>query len=134
MLDLLELYTHHRQATAVGPSYALDVFLNVRISLNEEAEAKSLPRFTYATQRKPGSSSAKHANGSEFDPHHMQVGTPYHANPLTPKTAFEVKDKHIDNMEDGTLRFILDHEQAKEERETIGAFFTTEVEEYPADD
>lgn len=140
MLDLLELYTHHRQATAVGPSYALDVFLNIRISLNEEAEAKNLPRFTYA-RRKPGTldkskspSGARHVNGSRFNRNQPPVESPSHINPLTPKTAFEVRDKHIDNMEDGTLRFILDHEQAKEERETIGGYFTVEMEEYAADE
>src|SRR5882757_9977047 len=37
LLDLLELYTHHRTSTVVGPELPVDTFLEVRIPLNLEA-------------------------------------------------------------------------------------------------
>ncbi|OAP55341.1 hypothetical protein AYL99_10314 [Fonsecaea erecta] len=46
LLDLLELYTHHRTSTVVGPTFPVDTFLEVRIPLNLESEEKSIPRFT----------------------------------------------------------------------------------------
>ncbi|KAL2433563.1 hypothetical protein ABEF95_005982 [Exophiala dermatitidis] len=46
LLDLLELYTHHRTMTSVGPDFPVDRFLEVRIPLNVESEEKRLPRYT----------------------------------------------------------------------------------------
>ncbi|KAK5233230.1 RNA polymerase II C-terminal domain kinase beta subunit [Exophiala xenobiotica] len=46
MLDLLELYTHHRTSTAVGPDFPVDTFLTVRIPLNVESEEKKIARYT----------------------------------------------------------------------------------------
>ncbi|KAK5304939.1 RNA polymerase II C-terminal domain kinase beta subunit [Exophiala xenobiotica] len=46
MLDLLELYTHHRTSTAVGPDSPVDTFLTVRIPLNVESEEKKIARYT----------------------------------------------------------------------------------------
>lgn len=45
LLDLLDLYIHHRQSTAAA-DIPLDAFLQVRIPLNEEMDAKKLPRYT----------------------------------------------------------------------------------------
>ncbi|KAJ4581009.1 hypothetical protein ABEF95_006595 [Exophiala dermatitidis] len=46
LLDLLELYTHHRTMTSIGPDFPVDRFLEVRIPLNVESEEKRLPRYT----------------------------------------------------------------------------------------
>ncbi|KIX05315.1 uncharacterized protein Z518_06187 [Rhinocladiella mackenziei CBS 650.93] len=46
LLDLLELYTHHRTSTAIGPNFPVDRFLEVRIPLNLESEEKDIPRYT----------------------------------------------------------------------------------------
>lgn len=47
LFDLLELYTHNRNSTTVGPHFPPDRFLTVRIPLNKEAEAQRLPRYTH---------------------------------------------------------------------------------------
>ncbi|KIW22447.1 uncharacterized protein PV07_12332 [Cladophialophora immunda] len=46
LLDLLELYTHHRTSTVIGPTFPVDTFLEVRIPLNLESEEKNIPRYT----------------------------------------------------------------------------------------
>lgn len=46
LLDLLELYTHHRAQTMVGPDFPVDRFLEVRIPLNLESEERGIPRYT----------------------------------------------------------------------------------------
>jgi CTD kinase subunit beta len=79
LLDLLDLYMHHRSSTSIGPLYTLETFLNIRIGLNNEATAASLPRYTlYSSDTSPdaqqGSNGLKSRNG--FDP----------TSPLTPAT------------------------------------------------
>ncbi|KAI9655546.1 MAG: RNA polymerase II C-terminal domain kinase beta subunit [Bathelium mastoideum] len=46
LLDLLDLYTHHRAATLEGPKFAIDAFIAIRIPLNNEATAAGFPRHT----------------------------------------------------------------------------------------
>ncbi|KAL9084157.1 MAG: hypothetical protein Q9165_008205 [Trypethelium subeluteriae] len=71
LLDLLDLYTHHRTQTLEGPKFAIEAFIAIRITLNNEAAADSLPRHTetdeaaLATLRQnaAASSSASLTNG-----------------------------------------------------------------------
>ncbi|KAF2231023.1 cyclin-like protein [Viridothelium virens] len=46
LLDLLDLYTHHRNQTIEGPKFAIEAFIAIRITLNNEAAADALPRHT----------------------------------------------------------------------------------------
>ncbi|KAL0264922.1 RNA polymerase II C-terminal domain kinase beta subunit [Diplodia seriata] len=46
MLDLLDLYTHHRNTSLIGPHHPLDTYINVRIALNQESKDARLPRYT----------------------------------------------------------------------------------------
>ena len=67
LLDLLELYTHYRTSTVVGPEFAVDIFLEVRIPLNQEVESRKLPRFTEwrePPRTKPNQPKAAVANGN----------------------------------------------------------------------
>jgi CTD kinase subunit beta len=46
LLDLLELYTHHRSQSVIGPEFPVELFLEVRIPLNQESMQHKIPRFT----------------------------------------------------------------------------------------
>ncbi|KAJ4353507.1 RNA polymerase II C-terminal domain kinase beta subunit [Didymosphaeria variabile] len=64
LLDLLDLYTHHRVNTALGPYYSLETFINIRITLNDEASAANIPRYaTYASEAT--ASDTKATNGTK---------------------------------------------------------------------
>jgi hypothetical protein len=51
--DLLDLYIQHRASTALSP-LPLDIFLQVRIPLNEEMDRRKLPRYTNWVDTAPG--------------------------------------------------------------------------------
>ncbi|PGH15513.1 hypothetical protein AJ80_05530 [Polytolypa hystricis UAMH7299] len=154
ILDLLELYTHHRSLTTVGPDFSLDLFLNIRIPLNQESDTKRLPRFNYWEKAKP-QPSAPHANANGVkangknrrDRHNKkdknrdkekendaakESGPP--VNPMTPAPAYEIKGKPVERGRDGTVRFMLYPEQAKAERSTVAEYFAVEMEEYEVDE
>jgi CTD kinase subunit beta len=132
MLDLLELYTHHRGSTSVGPDSPLDLFLTIRIPLNQEADSQRLPRFTYWKRSRSGSNGIRTSNGSKDS-----KDTPKDTNlpnPMTPTAAHAVKGKMGERGRDGTVRFILHPEQAREERTTVAEYFKVEMEEYEVDE
>jgi len=129
-VDLLDLYTHHRAHTIVGPDYPLDTFIAIRITLNQEASAHKLPRYTYWTEpsndsQRPGdkktlpSSNNKAINGS------TNLSTTI--SPHSPSQNGSVGERG----KDGTIRFMLDPQRARDEKEVVKEFFRTEpVEEY----
>jgi CTD kinase subunit beta len=141
-LDLLELYTHHRSNTVLGPRFPLEAFLTIRIPLNREAEDNQLPRFTNwqrdttASPKPNGAKAAKHANHKGKLENREKNGlkdTP--ANPLTPTSA--TGEKMLtggDRGREGTVRFMLDPERAKSEKTIVSEFFRVEMEEFEVDD
>lgn len=131
LLDLLDLYTHHRGSTAVGPSYTLEAFIDIRIGLNQEASAANIPRYTrYASEAtsetQHGSNGIKARNG--FDP----------TSPLTPATPGTVSPGNAQaptsaigiRGQNGTVRFMLDAARARDERNEVDKFHKVEEEEY----
>ncbi|KAF2870788.1 cyclin-like protein [Massariosphaeria phaeospora] len=131
LLDLLDLYIHHRASTTVGPLYSLETFLNIRITLNQEASAAKIPRFTlYASDSGAGSqgtsNGAKARNG--IDP----------TSPLTPATPGTVSPGTVQaptsaigiRGQNGTVRFMLDAARARDERSEVDKYHKNEEEEY----
>ncbi|KAF2713363.1 cyclin-like protein [Pleomassaria siparia CBS 279.74] len=135
MLDLLDLYTHHRTATNVGPNYSLETFINVRITLNQEAERYKIPRFTIYATESPYFTAEVTPNAN---------GTPKPRNgidptsPLTPATPDTISPKQTHpptsaigiRGQNGTVRFMLDAARARDERAEVDKFHKTEEEEY----
>jgi CTD kinase subunit beta len=131
LLDLLDLYTHHRSATSVGPSYTLEHFINIRIGLNQEASAANIPRYSrYKSELVADAESAingaKPRNGidptSPFTP-----ATPVALSPgadHAPKSAIGIRGQN------GTVRFMLDAARAHDERAEVEKFHKLEEEEY----
>ncbi|KAM5464026.1 RNA polymerase II C-terminal domain kinase beta subunit [Microsporum audouinii] len=144
ILDLLELYTHNRASTSVGPDFSLDLFLNIRIPLNEEADANNIPRFAYWKKRKAesngvsnGTSSKKsknshHRHKDNHDTSTVHVAPP--VNPMMPTAAHDSVAKANERSRDTAIRFMLNPEQAQSERETVAEYFKVEMEEYEVEE
>ncbi|KAJ5171788.1 hypothetical protein N7492_004381 [Penicillium capsulatum] len=129
LFDLLELYTHHRAQTSVGPHFPADRFLTVRIPLNDEAAANHICRHTESQNRAQPRDSAQSANGLGA----RHAGTPQRpAHPLTPIAANG--DRHRSARgQDAAVRFMLDPEIAEAEKKQVEAYFKVETEAYEVD-
>ncbi|KAF2467301.1 cyclin-like protein [Lindgomyces ingoldianus] len=131
LLDLLDLYTHHRPSTSIGPLYALETFINIRITLNQEAKSANLPRYT-GTSSSPKSPLANATNGTRprngiaptSPPTPLTPGTISPGQPTAPTSAIGVRGQS------GTVRFMLDAARAKNERIEVEKYHKVEVEEY----
>ena len=137
LLDLLDLYTHHRSATSTGPLYPLETFINIRITLNNEASRLALPRFTpYASEKLPSTntttSPATPAAVNGLKPRNGVEST----TPNTPNTPGTVSPAQADASapgvrgQGGTVRFMLDAARARDERAQVERFHRVEEEEF----
>jgi CTD kinase subunit beta len=156
LLDLLDLYIHHRSSTVVGPEYPLEAFLAIRIPLNKQSEDEGLPRFTHWRDNRPSTSAnskATNGTGPSPGPKHGKhnknkgkgkdqrgrefenaaaaaaaaAGPP--PNPLTPVSANGEKPGLSDRGRDGTVRFMLDVERAEAEKKVVSSYFRDTIEE-----
>ncbi|KAL8765240.1 MAG: hypothetical protein Q9209_007633 [Squamulea sp. 1 TL-2023] len=138
LLDLLDLYTHHRSSTIVGQDHALEGFISIRIALNQEASAKKLPRFALSNREKAttkdvitnGVKEKKDSQGltsprSIASPKDIKSPQPIG---LTSVTGTPVQGKP--GLKEGTVRFMLDPERARDEKHTVAEFFKMDEEEY----
>ncbi|KAF2837165.1 cyclin-like protein [Patellaria atrata CBS 101060] len=121
LLDLLDLYTHHKPSTVVGPDYPLEYYISIRITLNQEASASSLPRYT--SKLAPPLTQTNGTKGKN--------GTTTLASPpapiIAPISATGTRGQS------GTVRFMLDAARASAEKEAVKEYFTVEEEEYEVD-
>ncbi|KAE8157519.1 Fructosamine kinase-domain-containing protein [Aspergillus tamarii] len=131
LFDLLELYTHSRGSTSVGPHFPADRFLTVRIPLNKEAEAQGLPRYTHWVNE---SRDLKTANGAKSgkEPALEKAGARLH--PLTPVAANGERPRAGEKGRDGAVRFMLDSECADAEKTRVSEYFKVEMEEYEVEE
>ena len=135
LLDLLDLYTHHRASTLVGQDYSLETFINIRITLNQEASAQKYPRYTETATKKHLSNGAKPTNGVsktkkiQPNPRDESVIDPS-LHSLVPSTATGMTPQSKPGVREGTIRFMLDPERARNEKVAVAEFFKVEEEEY----
>lgn len=140
LLDLLDLYTHHRAASVVGQEHVLDTFIGIRIALNQEASANRYPRHTQNSKRKPFTNGIKAANGvrdsKEAAPRDGSRSLTSPRDDLSkelrsPQSAASVNGvSKQPGLRDGTVRFMLDPERARDEKQSVAEFFRVEEEEY----
>ncbi|KAJ5584169.1 uncharacterized protein N7459_003969 [Penicillium hispanicum] len=124
LFDLLELYTHQRSSTTVGSRFPADRFLTARIPLNQEADAKRYPRYTYWQKR--SRESTKPLNGASG----KHTDTPHRLDhPLTPIAANGDR-QGTERGRDAAVRFMLDPAQAESEKRQVEEYFKVETEEY----
>jgi CTD kinase subunit beta len=135
LLDLLDLYTHHRTATNIGPLHSLETFISIRITLNQEADAKRIPRFTLYTSESPHYTKdpASTSNGTTKPRNGIDP-----TSPLTPATPSTLSPKQTQpptsaigiRGQNGTVRFMIDAARARDERAEVEKFHKIEEEEY----
>ena len=145
LLDLLDLYTHHRGSTAVGPRHSANDFIAIRIALNQEAENSHLARHTttLAPPTPNGAVVTPSSNPSPLSPrttnNKMRPPTSNAKKPASSTYDDFISDPVTDTanggaakpgLRDGTVRFMLDPKRAREEKETVRQFFKLEEEEY----
>lgn len=135
ILDLLDLYNHFQKSSTVGPMYNIDQFISTRIKLNQEMEEDdTLSRYTEMHEAKPYGIKAN-------------IKTP--ATPITPASPADARTNGKEagspatlsprssgsrglgvRGQDGTVRFMLDAEQAKQEKEIVAGYFKVEYEDH----
>ncbi|KAL8672539.1 MAG: hypothetical protein Q9168_003006 [Polycauliona sp. 1 TL-2023] len=139
LLDLVDLYTHHRASTIVGQDHALEEFISIRIALNQEASAEKLARFTQSNREKAMTNGGPTTNGvkEKKDPKGLtsprSVASPKDIKSpqpigLTSVTGTPAQGKP--GLKEGTVRFMLDPERARDEKHTVADFFKMDEEEY----
>ncbi|KAL4804844.1 Fructosamine kinase-domain-containing protein [Aspergillus unguis] len=136
LLDLLELYTHNRGSTTVGPHFPSDRFLTVRIPLNKEAEEEGIPRYTHwidEERRHKEHKTRPIPNGSATTGNDAPTPIPLH-HPLIPATAIGERPKPGEKGRDATVRFIVDSEYAATEKKRVAQYFSVEMEEYEVEE
>ena len=143
LLDLLDLYTHHRASTIVAQEHAIETFLAIRIALNQEATADNYPRYAQGHNKRTSiSNGIKALNDSKDnkdlrspsdardlrsprddpkDPKAPIISTPTTPSGTAPKRAGVIA---------GTVRFMLDPERARDEQNTVAEYNKIEEEEY----
>lgn len=131
VFDLLELYTHQRSSTAVGPQFPADRFLTVRIPLNKEAEAQSIPRHTNWLDRRKETKTNGFKAGIDAL---MPTKDAPSVHPLTPVAANGERPKPGERGRDGAVRFMLDPECADSEKAQVSQYFKVEMEEYEVEE
>lgn len=132
LLDLLDLYTHHRASTIVGQDHALEAFISVRISLNNEASANKYPRYFQSHKQKSITNGARAANGiidSKAKKPITPVTSPRDGS-LRDITSPTANGGSKPGLKEGTVRFMLNPQRARDEKDTVAEFFKVEEEEY----
>jgi CTD kinase subunit beta len=127
LLDLLDLYTHHRTSTAVGPLYSLETFIDIRIRLNQEASSANIPRYAaYASGAEVSANGAAKPRNGLAPTSPLTPVTPGTTSPGTtaPASAIGVRGQS------GTVRFMLDAARANRERAEVDKYLKVEEEEY----
>ena len=134
ILDLVDLYTHFPKLSTIGPLYPIEKFIQIRIQINQEIEASHLKRYTEyldppktngiktnivtpKTPITPASPSDARTNGRDI----MSPDT------LSPRSSTSGKRAR---PQDGTIRFMLDAEKARSDKEISAEYFKVEYEEY----
>lgn len=122
----------------VGQDHALEHFISIRITLNQEASANQYPRYTQGP-RKQVTNGTKATNGTtkhKGTKESRSLSSPLDDQPKDLRDASSMGNvngltshgKH--GVKDGTVRFMLDPERARGEKQAVAEFFKVEEEEY----
>ena len=132
LLDLLDLYTHHRVSTIVGQDHALETFISIRIALNQEASANKYPRYFQSHKKRSVTNGANAGNGI-IDSKGKKPVTPITSprdESLGDNTSPTANGCSKPGLKEGTVRFMLNLQRARDEKDAVAAFFKVEEEEY----
>jgi len=134
LLDLIDLYTHFQKSSIVGPSYNIERFIQLKIKFNQEIEeTPSITRYTEQHEVKTnGFKSNIKTPKTPITPASPSDTRTNIASPatLSPKSSGSGRKNAATRGQDGTIRFMLDAEQAKQEKEIVAEYFRVEYEDY----
>jgi CTD kinase subunit beta len=137
ILDLLEHYTHFQKSSAIGSSYSIDTFINIRIRVNKELEQEyDLARYTeqHEAPKMNGKLNIKTPKTpiTPASPSELRINGKDVASPATisPRSSSSGKRGIGARGQEGTVRFMLDGEEAKKEKAAVDEYFKVEYEEY----
>ncbi|KAL8793801.1 MAG: hypothetical protein Q9195_003631 [Heterodermia aff. obscurata] len=123
-------------STAVGPEHAIEQFISIRITLNQEASAQNFPRFTMTPSKKIKANGTKATNGATDHKDKKSIISPRDdpiKNIRSPQEMVPVNSTASNGkpgLRDGTVRFMLDPERVRDEKLAVAEFFKEEEEEY----
>lgn len=137
LLDLLDLYTHHRTTTIIGQDHALETFIAVRIALNQEASTNNYPRHTQSPKKMTLANGSKTpTNGTKTPKDSKDLRSPRddprdaRSPPLLAPATPSGSTPRKAGVKEGTVRFMLDPERARDEQDAVSQYFKVEEEEY----
>lgn len=135
MLDLLDLYTHFQKSTIVGSVFNIDTFIKTRITLNQEVDERKAAR--YAEWKEPKQNGARSSIKTPKTPITPTSPTDARLNgrdiaspaTLSPRSSGSGRRGPGVRGQEGTIRFMLDGVQAKQEKAIVSEYFKTEYED-----
>ena len=150
LFDLLDLYSDARAATLVGPTMPMDKFLQVRIVLNNEVSANPsavpVPASSSAKSMAPTKQSHKSKHNKEKKAGSLNGvsaanGGKKSKAPRSPMGDLALSPTNTNaaggggvgskpGLKEGTVRFMLSEERARDEKEWVAGYFQMEEEEY----
>ena len=120
----------------MGPEHAIEQFISIRITLNQEASAQEFPRFTETPRKKADANGVKITNGATGHKDKKSVLSP-RDDPIksirSPQEVVPVigtPSSGKPGVRDGTVRFMLDPERVRGEKLAVAEYFKEEEEEY----
>ncbi|TQN74084.1 CTD kinase subunit beta [Colletotrichum shisoi] len=117
VLDLLDLYTQHGKSTKLGNRFDLNKFIEVKIIINNEVDnTPHLVRYAHWCTNCDGGEDENLSNGVSVLKNISFFGSN--------------SAKRNGRNQDGTMRFVFDPEQARQERKEVEPYFRDEYEEY----
>lgn len=137
IMDLLDLYMYFHKFNIVGADFPRDQFAHLGIVFNKEMDASSFKRFTehqeirringLKSNVKTPKTPATPASPADTRMSGMDAASPA---TLSPRSSGSGKRTVGLRGTEGTVRFMLDSEQAKREKDITAEYFKTEYEEY----
>ena len=133
--DMLDLYTNNKASTLVGPPYAVDRFLNIRITLNQEASSNHIPPYSQPKRANKVENKDKSLTNGVKGGKGKEAAKKAKHSPLSPR---DREGKLLDEktsaggkpgLKEGTVRFMLSAERARDEEEVVNGYFKMVEEE-----
>ncbi|KAG9234989.1 hypothetical protein BJ875DRAFT_287420 [Amylocarpus encephaloides] len=138
ILDLLEHYTDYPKSSAVGASHPVDKFVDIQILVKNELDKE------WTLERHTEHHEAPKSNGlrsniktpktpiTPASPSDMRINGKDVASPttLSPRSSGSGRKGVSGRGQEGTIRFMLDAEKAKQEKDAVAEHYKVEYEEY----
>ncbi|KAI8628225.1 cyclin-like protein [Xylariaceae sp. FL1651] len=118
MLDVLDLYTDHTRSTMLGLEIDPQVFIDVKIKVNQKIEAARMPRYQ---------NFCADCEREKVPPSPSSTGSP--TSPVSPAETNSTIKRGPKGHE-GTVRFLFDADEARQEKATYEEHTKDEWEEW----